>query len=148
MEFAARDDIGVETREKQYLRGINMNNNNAGFTLIEAVVGSLILAVGAVVICGLARRCMDDNARGAQYEQAWRLLDETLDKVVALGVGKQANQAVTEGDFAERFPGYKYKLQIKPTSSSNLYQVDAQVLWVNAAQEYIVQTTALIYDLP
>jgi hypothetical protein len=119
-----------------------------GFTLIEAVIGSLILAVGAVVICGLARRCLDDNAHGAQYEQAWRLLDETLDKVAALGVGKEAAKGTTEGDFADRFGGYKYKLQIKPTASSGLYQVNAQISWRSATQEYIVQTTALIYDLP
>jgi len=125
-----------------------MARKAGGFTLIEAVIGSLILAIGVMVICGLARRCLDDNAQGAQYEQAWRLLDETLDKVTALGVGKEAAKGTTEGDFADRFAGYRYKLQIKPTASKGLYQVNARILWKVAAREYNVQTTALIYDLP
>jgi Tfp pilus assembly protein PilV len=129
-----------------------MNSHKSGFTMIEALLSSLILAVGAVVICGLSRRCTVNNVRGWEYEQAYRLLDECLD-TVAGGQGRPVSAANSiEGNFGDRYPNFRYQVNVKPTTRGNLaavdlYEVTGIVDWDVGTQEYQVQATTLIYDL-
>ena len=99
-----------------------MNTKSTGFTLIEALLSSLILAVGAVVICSLSQRCVVNNVRGWEYEQGYRLVDERLDWVLAEGVGKLAGEEIIRGDFPRRYPDYKYEVKIEPMEREKLYQ--------------------------
>ena len=128
------------------------NSHKSGFTMIEALLSSLILAVGAVVICGLSRRCTVNNVRGWEYEQAYRLLDECLD-TVASGQDQPVSAANSiEGNFGDRYPNFRYQINVKPTTKGNLaavdlYEVTGIVNWDVGTQEYQVQATTLIYDL-
>ena len=128
------------------------NSHKSGFTMIEALLSSLILAVGAVVICGLSRRCTVNNVRGWEYEQAYRLLDECLD-TVASGQDQPVSAANSiEGNFGDRYPNFRYQINVKPTTRGNLaavdlYEVTGIVDWDVGTQEYQVQATTLIYDL-
>jgi len=127
------------------------NSHKNGFTMIEALLSSLILAVGAVVICGLSRRCTVNNVRGWEYEQAYRLLDECLD-----AVANEQDQSVSainsiEGGFGERYPNFRYQINAKPTTkgkpaAADLYEVTGIVSWDVGGQEYQVQATTLVYD--
>ena len=127
------------------------NSHKSGFTMIEALLSSLILAVGAVVICGLSRRCTVNNVRGWEYEQAYRLLDECLD-TVASGQDQPVSAANSiEGNFGDRYPNFRYQINVKPTTKGNLaavdlYEVTGIVNWDVGTQEYQVQATTLIYE--
>ncbi|MCK4628457.1 MAG: type II secretion system protein [Sedimentisphaerales bacterium] len=129
-----------------------MNSHKSGFTMIEALLSSLILAVGAVVICGLSQRCTVNNVRGWEYEQAYRLLDECLD-TVASGQDQPVSAANSiEGNFGDRYPNFRYQIDVKPTTRANLaavglYEVTGIVDWDVGGQKYQVQATTLIYDL-
>ena len=118
-----------------------------GFTLVEALVGSLILAVGAVVICGLSRRCIENNVRASRYEQAYRLLDECLDRVAALAPAEMAQRRSIDGDFGDRHVGYRYAVLIEPAESSGLYRVTAKVFWQQQDMGYEIEATTLMYPL-
>ena len=125
--------------------GVIMRKN--GFTLIEALVGSLILAIGAVVICGLSYRCMINNKRGVEYEQACRLLDECLDTAAAGSLEELIRTKRIEGDFGERHPNFKYILEAVEVENRQLHRVTATVKWTVGREEYQVQTTTLLYPL-
>jgi prepilin-type N-terminal cleavage/methylation domain-containing protein len=118
-----------------------------GFTLVEALVGSLILAVAAVVVCGLSHRCMVNNKRGMEYEQAYRLVDECLDRVTATGLEELIQKRNMSGNFGERYPNYRYLLEIEQTEARDLWQVTATVIWKVSDDEYKVEATTLLYDL-
>ena len=118
-----------------------------GFTLIEVLVAGLILAVGAVVICGLSRRCLRNCQRGYRYEQAYRLLDECLDRTAALGVSRLAVQKTVQGRFPQRYPGYQFVVKIEPTEDDDLFEVTATVNWEDSASGYEVSAATLLYDL-
>ena len=129
-----------------------MNSHKSGFTMIEALLSSLILAVGAVVICGLSQRCTVNNVRGWEYEQAYRLLDECLDTVADGQDQPVSAMNSIEGNFGDRYPNFRYKVNVKPTTRGNLtavdlYEVTGIVHWNVGTQEYQVQATTLIYDL-
>ena len=124
-----------------------MSGGKGGFTLIEALAASLILAVGAVIICGLCHRCMVNNKRGMEYEQAYRLIDECLDRVSAVGLEELIRKGSLSGDFGGRYPSYRYQLEIAPAGSMALWQVTAAVSWDVSGDEYEVKATTLLYDL-
>ena len=119
-----------------------------GFALVEVLLGALILAVGAAVVSQLCRRCLVDNLRGIEYEQAARLLDECLDQVSgadllpALIINK-----IIVGDFEGRCPNYRYVLELTPAEQADLYRIDATVFWEVSGKEYQLQASTLIYDL-
>jgi len=127
------------------------DSHKNGFTMIEALLSSLILAVGAVVICGLSQRCTVNNVRGWEYEQAYRLLDECLDTTVAGGQNKPVSAANSmEGNFGDRYPNFRYQIDVKPTTGANLtavdlYEVTGIVHWDVGEREYQVQATTLTY---
>lgn len=118
-----------------------------GFTLVEALAGSLLLAVVAVVVCGLSHRCMVNNRRGMEYEQAYRLADECLERVSATGPRELVHKGSLSGDFGQRYPNYQYQLEIELTESTDLWQVTAAVRWGVDGNEYEIQVTTLLYDL-
>ena len=122
-----------------------MDGRHRGFTLIEALVSSVILAVGAVVVCGLAQRCAFNTARGVEYEQGYRLIDECLETVVASGVGQLSRQEKVTGDFGGRYPGYAYQVEISESDRAGLYEVLAEVSWRAAGQEYKVKGATLVF---
>ena len=124
-----------------------MKKYKKGFTLVEALAGSLILAVAAVVVCGLSHRCMVNNKRGMEYEQAYRLVDECLDRVTATGLEELIQKRSMSGDFGKRYPNYRYLLEIEPTEAMDLWQVTAKVSWEVSDDEYKVEATTLLYDL-
>jgi len=122
-----------------------------GFTLVEALLSTMILAVGALVVCGLSKRCVVNNVRGWEYEQAYRLVDECLDRFVANVDRKWTKDEKIDGDFGQRFPNYKYQMTIESPSSKefsaeDLYRVTATVYWEVAGKKYQVQASTLIYD--
>ena len=116
-----------------------------GFTLVEVLVGGLILAVGAVAICGLSRHCLQNNVRGQYYEQAYRLLDECLDRVAALGIDIFQGEKQIEGESAQGQRNYRYVVRIEPSEQNGLYEATATVTWQESRQDYEVSTATLIY---
>ena len=116
----------------------------SGFTLVEALVSSLILAAGVVVIGGLTQRCAHTAVRGLEYEQAYRLLDETLDRVTALGL-PASDEPIVRGDFGPRHPAYHYQLHITPAQIPDLYDVTAHVQWHAGQHQYQVTAATQIY---
>ena len=128
------------------------DSHKIGFTMIEALLSSLILAVGAVVICGLSRRCTVNSIRGWEYEQAYRLLDECLDAVASEQDQPVSAMNNIEGNFGDRYPDFRYQVNVKPATkgklaAADLYEVTGIVSWDVSGQEYQVQATTLIYDL-
>ncbi|MCP4710241.1 MAG: hypothetical protein GY869_16580, partial [Planctomycetes bacterium] len=117
------------------------------FALAEVLLGSVILAVGAAVICGLCRKCLVNNLRGIEYEQAVRLVDECLDLAASDDMLQELIVTRTvEGDFGQRYPDYSYTLELVVTDQADLYEITAQVAWEVLGKNYQMQVTTLIFD--
>ncbi len=132
---------------KAYHGGMFKSRSTGGFTLVEALASCLLLAVGAVVVCGLSRRCLVNSREGMEYEQAYRLVDECLDRVAAMGLAGYKQQTKVRGDFGERYEGYRYKVEVKEREGGvNLWEVRATVVWGAEEAEKQVSAMTLLYD--
>ena len=132
---------------KAYHVGMFTSRSRVGFTLVEALASCLILAVGAVVVCGLSQRCLVNGRRGMEYEQANRLLDECLDRTAATGLADYQQQTKVKGDFGKRCEGYRYEVEAKKREGAvNLWEVKATVQWGQGEREKQVSAVTLLYD--
>ncbi len=124
-----------------------LKHGRQGFTLVEILVSSLILAVGAVIVCHLANQCLINTTEGIRYAHGYRLLDEALNKVASGKIRELADLKTIEGDFEPRYPNYRYRIEIVRADQIDLYRVRASVLWKEGSNEYNVQAETLFYDL-
>ncbi|MCP4709338.1 MAG: hypothetical protein GY869_11985 [Planctomycetes bacterium] len=126
---------------------LNRRQTLFGFALAEVLLGSVILAIGAAVICGLCRKCVINNVRGIEYEQAVRLLDECLDQAATDEMLDELIMVRTvESNFGQRYPDYSYTLDLEMTDQADLYEVTAVVVWEVLGKYYQLQATTLIFN--
>ncbi len=119
--------------------------HDRGFTLVETLLGVVILALGAAVVVGVSQRCLRHTVRGMEYEQGWYLLDEVMDKS-AFSSPAQAVGKVQVGDFGSRYPDYRYEIKVASAGQERLYKVTGVVKWDVQSQLYEVQAETLVYD--
>lgn len=113
-----------------------------------SIDGEFDFGIGVLLINGLSSRCMVDNLRGLEYEQAARLLDECLEEAAATKMLQELiNSEKIEGDFQDRYPNYRYLLELEPTEHVDLYQITATVIWTAASNQYQLEAATLLFDL-
>ncbi|MCA9309953.1 MAG: prepilin-type N-terminal cleavage/methylation domain-containing protein [Phycisphaerales bacterium] len=113
-----------------------------GFTLIEAIVGSVILALALVSILGLTGQALASQRRGEQLRDAAMLIDEQLNLVLAVGPEDFRRVFDAKGRCPEPFEDYSYEVKITSRGDGNPYQVIATVSWESGGrnQELSVET--------
>jgi general secretion pathway protein I len=95
----------------------------AGFTLIEVLVATVVLATG--LLAGLAAFSMATRASGASRNDTVvpMLAERKLAEVASVPRDELA-AGRTMGDFGEEFPGYDWDLTISPEDDLHLIRVD------------------------
>lgn len=97
-----------------------------GFTLIEMVVATVVLAVGVVGALSVFGVISRASATAAEYDQAALLAERRLAEVEALG----SEGAVSDsGDFGEEFPGYRWEQEVLETEHEGLQELRLTVEW-------------------
>lgn len=100
-----------------------------GFTLIEVMVATCLLSLGAVLISGSLFISMDSFNYCAIYLDAAPWMDEKLwavqDNLSRLG---ELNEANTTGQFLSRNKNVKWSLNYN-LISPDFYQIDLVLLW-------------------
>jgi Tfp pilus assembly protein PilV len=118
----------------------------SGFTLVEVLLASLILALSTVAITQLCRRCISNHLLIGEYQCAYQLADELLDRALARELALPTQQAVLTGDFAPENPEYAWSLTIHPTPRKSLYNLAVTISWTARENQYSVAANSLMYD--
>lgn len=114
----------------------------AGFALVDAIVGAVILALSLVAVIGLTGSAISSQSRGEQLQTAADLVDERLNLVLALGAETYPGVFPLKGQCDEPFSKYSYEVALQQRGEGNPYLVTATVRW-NAGgrpQELSAQT--------
>lgn len=99
-----------------------------GFTLVEMIVATVILAVGiagAVATFGAISRA---SGTAAEYDQAALLAERRLAEIETLD---ETPTDQDSGDFGEDYPGYKWEQEVLSTEYDDLIEVRVTVTWGN-----------------
>jgi prepilin-type N-terminal cleavage/methylation domain-containing protein len=124
----------------------SLTKNRPGFTLVEVLAASLILAVSTIVICQLCHHCINNHLMIGDYECAYRLADEIFERALARELPLPAHPDTLTGDFAPAHPEYAWSLTIKPAPRKNLYDLAVTVSWTAREKQYQITSATLMYD--
>ena len=122
-----------------------LNYRKSGFSLVEALLATLILSIGVVAIGQLVKLCNTNDSVGDRYEQAWLLLDSHLDELtIAENFDELAAKGKIEDDY-ESAPDYSYKIECKPAEHQDLYEIELVVTFQQGTNIYQAEQKIFMY---
>lgn len=84
-------------KQVERLKPVRLGNER-GLSLIEAMIGVIILSIVLLGLAASAGLAIRQTARGRQDMQMWAAVQWTVDSLVSVGAGNVANgQAVVQG---------------------------------------------------
>jgi len=108
-------------------------NKEKGFTLVEALVASIILAAAAITISAISVRCLSRTSFNQEYEQAWAAMDRQLVSIEALGIDQFIAQGILEGyvqGASEEESGkYRWEAEVENEDIGKLYRIKMTINW-------------------
>ena len=121
--------------------------SSGGFTLVEALVASVILAAAVLVLCSLSTRCLSRVSLNQEYERAWQLLDQQLMVIKSVGLDEFIAEDITEGEVQtgpdqQDRSKYYWKIDLASEPLDQLYRVTLTIRWLihNRWHEISAQT--------
>ena len=100
---------------------------NAGFTLVEMIVATVLLAVGVAATLG-AIHAAAQTTMAADGAQTSALLAQKQITQLELQPD-QISGGDQQGEFGDEYPGYKWQQSVEATDYSNLFKVTLTVSW-------------------
>ena len=120
--------------------------NARGFTLLEALAASVILAAGIIAMCGVSTRYLAQTRINRQYETAWQLLDRQLRAVDYIGVNEYMLDGQTEGRVTLSDTAFYWRAGFVELEDGRLFRVDMTVWWAGAGRVHQVSAATMLDD--
>ena len=105
------------------------------FTLVEAVVATIILGAALATLLGLTARAVGSQSRGEHLATASMLADNRLSLVLAVGPEGYPAAFDMEGPCEMPFESYAYEMTIEPNGSTDPFDVAATIMWMQGGRE-------------
>jgi Tfp pilus assembly protein PilV len=121
------------------------STRSGGFSLVEAVVATLILGIGLVGMTKAITAALASSHDAEHYTRAVLLAAEQMELVLNDAAYIQADEK--EGDFEEAFSGYNWKAVIKEAADDGLFEVSVTV-FLTATGERLYELTSLAFSPP
>ncbi len=107
---------------------------NSGFTLVEALAASVILALVVATVSGLSGKSIAQARKSSHYQQAWQMLDRQMTMISNMGVEDFLIQGVTSGELPA--PGgaettYYWQAEMTDLDMDDLYDLTVMISWGN-----------------
>lgn len=123
-----------------------MRLHTAGFTLVELVIAFILLAVGIVAILELVGQTTLNARLARDRTQAALLAQQRMEELLSQ---PDLQPGVSEGDFGDRFPQFRWRAQVEPVSGGTdlsptpLYRLTVIVEWQEGMRQQSVQLDTL-----
>ena len=102
---------------------------SSGFTLLEVLVATIILALSVASIYSISARCLSQVKVDRQRHTAWEVLEQWMHSISVMGI----DAYVESGEFAREVvrEDQVYVCEVVPyeVSIGTLYRVEAVVSW-------------------
>jgi hypothetical protein len=120
----------------------------AGFTIIEALLAGMILAIVGVAITSAATRALHHAETARGYEHAAELLDRTMTRIDLIGPERLLREGPLQGEFAAPDQMYRWEADIESLTLGDLYEVTVRVSWPTGAGRRSAQLSTRLNDAP
>ncbi len=106
-----------------------------GFTIIEALAASIILAMAIAIICSLSGKSLSQTRHSLDYEQAWQMMDRQFILIEQMGIKSFILKGQTEGVIAASVDEetgeakYQWKAEVESLLDDKLYQITLTIVW-------------------
>lgn len=129
------------------MNNVRGSKRRRGFTLLEVMVATVILAVGLSMGLGAIASMTSLETRARETEHLNRLAVEKLHEVLAIG---DVNNQQTEGTFDDyNEPDYKWTMEVAPSGTTNVDTVRITVEKSSAkSTDPSVEVTGLVFTSP
>jgi type II secretory pathway pseudopilin PulG len=124
------------------------DRGSGGFTLVEALLAAMILALAGVVIASTLGRAYGSLADARDSRRAAALLDEVLVKVDTIGPQRVQAEGLRSGAFEGADARFSWELDIASEAETDLYKVAASVSWRGSSGPRTLRAETLLYDPP
>lgn len=106
----------------------------SAFTLVEAIVATIILGVALTALLGLTTRAVGAQTRGEHLATAAMLADNRLNLVLALGPEEYPAEFDLRGTCESPFEKYAYEIELDPKGQTDPYDVFITISWQDAGR--------------
>jgi general secretion pathway protein I len=128
-----------------------MRLRTAGFTLVELVIAFVLLAIGIVAILELVGQSALNARLARNRTQAALLAQQRMEELLSQ---PDLQPGISEGNFGDRFPQFRWRAQIEQVSGSAdpaqapLYRLTVVVEWQEGTRTQSVQLDTLWTPVP
>jgi hypothetical protein len=106
-----------------------------GAILVDAIAGTVIVAVALASILSLAGRALVAQGEGERLQTAAALLDEQLQLVLIRGPDNYEGRFPIQGVCEPPFEDFSYELRFSGGTGGDAYHVRATVRWMAGGRE-------------
>jgi hypothetical protein len=103
--------------------------------LVDAIAGTVIIAIALASVITLAGRALVAQGEGERLQTAATLLDEQLQLVLVRGPDNYAGRFPAKGQFEPPFEEFSYELNFSGGAGGDAYLVRATVRWMAGGRE-------------
>jgi general secretion pathway protein I len=121
-------------------------NRRAGFTLIEMVVATVLLALGVVGALACISSATRSTSISSEYTTAALLAQQRIAELEA--APDQVQGGEQNGDFGEQYPTFTYRQQVETGTVGSLMRVNLTIEWRSGARPRQAQFATYILIPP
>jgi prepilin-type N-terminal cleavage/methylation domain-containing protein len=110
------------------------SSTRCGFTLVEVIAASALLALGVVVVAAITNRSLDTLRLNTEYARAWEVMDRQLTIFEYIGIDTVVQKSITQGEFTEGDTSFKWSAVIADETYDKLKRVDMTVAWARGGR--------------
>ncbi len=114
----------------------------SAYILLETLVALTLISVGLSVLMATFSSSLSAARRASNLTVSTMLAEE---KLALLRVAPLEVIGISEGDFGEDFPAFRWRTVIRPVDGGNFYTVKVEVMW---GERGGLRSTTLISLLP
>lgn len=127
---------------RDILRGMPGSRRQGGFTLIEMIVATILLAIGVLAAVGVIDGSEHAAATSHDLEIASYLASEKMSDAAIQASEGQINTDQQQGTFSPEHPNLRWQESVQQGQFTNLYLVTITVQWGNPASPHSTEITS------
>ena len=121
-----------------------LRNRNGGFSLVEAIVASLILSGAALTIGAISTRSLSYTRDNRNFEKAVQIASQQLTMIDYVGLDAFLAMGSMEGEIEDAVPKFHWSVETEEFEEHDLSKVYVTVSWEAGTRSRSVELATIV----